>query len=48
MHDYAANIDQMHYQPLGKRNEYRSGVVPDYHAHSYSQWPVLPQPNFHS
>jgi len=44
MHDYSMNIEQMHYQPLGKRNDYRSGVAyPPYHQ----QWPVLPQPNFH-
>jgi hypothetical protein len=51
MHDYSANIDQIHYQPLGKRNDYRPGVVPDYasHPHStYQHWPVLPQPNFHA
>jgi hypothetical protein len=49
MHDYSANVDQMQYQPLGKRNDYRPGVVPDYASHaSYQQWPVLPQPNFHS
>ncbi|KAG0648661.1 Meiotically up-regulated 80 [Hyphodiscus hymeniophilus] len=42
MHDYTANVDQIHYQPLGKRNEYRPGVVPSYH------YPVLPQPNFHA
>ena len=42
MHDYTANMDQIHYQPLGKRNEYRPGVVP------YQQFPVLPQPNFHA
>jgi len=41
MHGYTANMDQVHYQPLGKRNEYRPGVVPSY-------YPVLPQPNFHS
>lgn len=44
MHDYSTNVEQMHYQPLGKRNDYRSGVAyPPYHQ----QWPVLPQPNFH-
>jgi hypothetical protein len=51
MHDYSANIDQMHYQPLGKRNDYRPGVVPDYASHphpTYQHWPVLPQPNFHA
>jgi hypothetical protein len=41
MHDYSANMDQIHYQPLGKRNDYRPGVLP-----SYQQYPVLPQPNF--
>jgi hypothetical protein len=51
MHDYSANIDQIHYQPLGKRNDYRPGVVPDYASHphpTYQHWPVLPQPNFHA
>jgi hypothetical protein len=50
MHDYSANVDQMHYQPLGKRNDYRPGVVPDYVSHQtpYQHWPVLPQPNFHA
>lgn len=43
MHDYSMNIDQMHYQPLGKRNDYRSGVA----YPPYQQWPILPQPNFH-
>ncbi|RFU31651.1 hypothetical protein B7463_g4663, partial [Scytalidium lignicola] len=47
MHNYSANIDQMHYQPLGKRNDYRAGIVPDYTSNSAYQWPVLPQPNFH-
>lgn len=48
MHDYSINVDQIHYQPLGKRNDYRPGVVPDYANHTpYQQhWPVLPQPNF--
>ena len=49
MHNYSANLDQMHYQPLGRRNEYRSGVVPEYSSHGhYQQYPVLPipQPNF--
>ena len=44
MQDYSANVDHMHYQPLGKRNDYRAGVVPDFA--SYQQYPVLPQPNF--
>ena len=43
MHDYTANMDQIHYQPLGKRNDYRPGVVP-----TYQHFPVLPQPNFHA
>ncbi|KAH8811953.1 hypothetical protein F5884DRAFT_750282 [Xylogone sp. PMI_703] len=47
MHNYSASIDQMHYQPLGKRNDYRSGIVPDYTSNSTYQWPILPQPNFH-
>jgi hypothetical protein len=35
---------------LGKRNDYRPGVVPDYVSHQtpYQHWPVLPQPNFHA
>jgi len=45
MHDFAANVEQMHYQPLGKRNDYRTGVVPEYASHPYQQWPILPQPN---
>ncbi|KAE8450930.1 hypothetical protein EG329_005370 [Mollisiaceae sp. DMI_Dod_QoI] len=48
MHDYSVNADQMHYQPLGKRNDYRAGVVPDYAPHPSYHYPVLPQPNFHS
>ncbi|EDO00684.1 hypothetical protein SS1G_03157 [Sclerotinia sclerotiorum 1980 UF-70] len=47
MHDYAVNTNHMHYQPLGKRHDYRSGVVPGYGHQSANQWPVLPQPNFH-
>jgi hypothetical protein len=48
MHDYSMNIGPMHYLPLGKRHDMRSGVVPDYAVHaSYQQWPPLPQPNFH-
>lgn len=43
-----ASIDQMHYQPLGKKKDYRSGVVPDYVPHgTYPPWPALPQPNFY-
>jgi hypothetical protein len=52
MHDYSVNTDQMHYQPLGKRNDYRPGIVPDYtNQRPYQHWPVLPQiaqPNFHA
>ncbi|CAG8973424.1 hypothetical protein HYALB_00006450 [Hymenoscyphus albidus] len=49
MHGYSANVDQMHYQPLGRRNDYRPGVVPEYASQGpYQQWPVLPQPNFHA
>ncbi|KAK0125334.1 hypothetical protein ONS96_009183 [Cadophora gregata f. sp. sojae] len=47
MHDYSINTDQMHYQPLGKRNDYRAGIVPDY-SHPNHQWPALRQPNFHA
>ncbi|CZT04200.1 related to cyclin-like protein CLG1 [Rhynchosporium agropyri] len=46
MHDYSINTDHMHYQPLGKRHDYRSGVVPDYSHTPPNQWPVLRQPNF--
>ncbi|KAF7955829.1 hypothetical protein EAE96_004751 [Botrytis aclada] len=47
MHDYNVNTNHIHYQPLGKRHDYRSGVVPGYGHQSTNQWPVLPQPNFH-
>ncbi|RAL68419.1 hypothetical protein DID88_007150 [Monilinia fructigena] len=47
MHDYAVNTNHIHYQPLGKRHDYRSGIVPGYGHQAISQWPVLPQPNFH-
>ncbi|KAG9237743.1 hypothetical protein BJ875DRAFT_125786 [Amylocarpus encephaloides] len=49
MQGYSANVNQMHYQPLGRRNDYRSGVVPEYTSHApYQQnYPILPQPNFH-
>ena len=48
MHDYHANAHQMHYQPLGKRNEYHEGVVPEYAPrpgqNPYQHWNVtLPQ-----
>jgi hypothetical protein len=49
MHGYSANLDQMHYQPLGRRNDYRPGVVPEYSSHGhYQHYPVLPipQPKF--
>jgi hypothetical protein len=42
MQQYSTNVDQMHYQPLGKKHEYRSGVA----YPPYQQWPVLPPPNF--
>lgn len=49
MHNYSTNVEQMHYQPLGKRNDYRSGIVPEYVSHpAYQGWPALPQPNFQS
>ena len=44
---FSANPSQMHYQPLGRRNDYRPGVVPEY-SYPYQQYPVLPQPNFHA
>jgi hypothetical protein len=49
MQGYSANLDQMHYQPLGRRNDFRPGVVPEYSSHGhYQQYPLLPipQPNF--
>jgi hypothetical protein len=47
LQNFSTNIDQMHYQPLGKRNDYRTGIVPEYAAHpAYQNWPSLPQPNF--
>jgi len=48
MHNnYNVNSNQMHYLPLGKRTDYRSGVVPDY-TQAFTNWPgpVLPQLNF--
>lgn len=45
MQNFSTNPGQMHYQPLGQRNEYRSGVVPEYASHHPYQ---LPQPNFHA
>ncbi|TVY90095.1 Meiotically up-regulated protein [Lachnellula willkommii] len=47
MQGFSANPGEMHYQPLGRRNDYRSGVVPEY-SYPYQQHPVLPQPNFHA
>ena len=39
-------IDQMHYQPLGRRNDYRTGVVPEYRGGpepaAYWQQPFRP------
>ncbi|KAI9672445.1 MAG: hypothetical protein M1829_004524 [Trizodia sp. TS-e1964] len=46
--------DQMHYQPLGKPNERRTGVVPFMPTDNWSNfqpnqpWISLPQPNFHA
>ncbi|TVY68907.1 Meiotically up-regulated protein, partial [Lachnellula suecica] len=49
MQGFSGNSGPMHYQPLGRRNDYRSGVVPEYASHHpYQQYPVLPQPNFHA
>ncbi|KAH8668202.1 cyclin-domain-containing protein [Tricladium varicosporioides] len=46
---FNSNVDQMHYQPLGRRNDYRTGIVPEYaHQGPYQHYPVLPQPNFHA
>lgn len=46
MHDYSVmNASQMHYQPLGKRNDYRQGIA--YPSNNQNQW-TLPQPNFHA
>jgi hypothetical protein len=47
LHHFSTNIEQMHYQPLGKRNDYRTGIVPEYAVHpAYQNWSALPQPNF--
>lgn len=43
MHPYSININQMQYQPLGKRTDPRTGVVPDYAMHSYHQWANTPR-----
>lgn len=47
---YSGSHDQMHYHPLGRRTDYRSGVVPEYVSHPayHQQWPILPQPNFYN
>ena len=42
MHEYSMNVEHMHYQPLGKKHEYRSGV-----AYPQQPWPAMPQPKFH-
>lgn len=48
MHSYSANVNQMHYQPLGKRNDHRPGIVPEYTSHtSYWNGPAVRQPDFH-
>ncbi|KAK0736390.1 hypothetical protein B0T21DRAFT_259291, partial [Apiosordaria backusii] len=55
LHQYhfqnAVTPNQMHYQPLGRRNEYRTGIVPEYtmggqHPYPSSQQ-VLPDPTQH-
>ncbi|KAJ5050601.1 uncharacterized protein L3040_002477 [Drepanopeziza brunnea f. sp. 'multigermtubi'] len=49
MHNYPINTDQMIYQPLGKRNDNRVGIVPEYNHTPYQQqWPAIRQPNFHA
>ncbi|KAK4186660.1 hypothetical protein QBC35DRAFT_386687 [Podospora australis] len=54
LHQYhfpnAVTPNQMHYQPLGRRNEYRTGIVPEYTVggHQGNQAPpsgYLPHPN---
>jgi hypothetical protein len=50
-HDYHDGHNAMHYLPLGKRNDYRTGVVPDYThaAESALDWaglPGLPFPSY--
>lgn len=44
MNNYSVNTSQMHYQPLGKRHDYRSGVVPAYGSQYTNIYPVLPMP----
>lgn len=44
MHNYHLPLEQMHYQPLGKRNDYRPGIVPDYQSQGHYN-PYI-QPNF--
>jgi hypothetical protein len=46
MHEFSANVEQIQYQPLGRRNDYRQGVVPHYPQNTYSQGPAIRQPNF--
>ncbi|PBP27446.1 cyclin [Diplocarpon rosae] len=49
MHGYSINTNQIMYQPLGKRNDNRVGIVPDYNHTPYQQqWPPIRQPNFHA
>jgi hypothetical protein len=42
--------NQMHYQPLGKRNEYRTGIVPEFlpSGPRFTQAPVLMSSPYHS
>ena len=51
LQNHLSGHNQMHYQPLGRRHDYRSGVLPDYNQNQYMSqqqtWqPHLPQPNF--
>ncbi|KAK0671275.1 hypothetical protein QBC41DRAFT_219783 [Cercophora samala] len=55
LHQYhfqnAVTPNQMHYQPLGRRNEYRTGIVPEYTMGGQHPYPpsqqVLPDPTQH-
>lgn len=46
LHDYPAKINHMQYQPLGRRNEYRPGVLPHYSQPPLYDGTPLRQPNF--
>lgn len=51
-HHFQLGAEQMHYQPLGKRNDYRSGIVPEYAGGpgigNWQRWPPIQQPSFHT